>query len=658
MPDDSIRLTHDLRIPVDGETAAATRYEPTDADGPLPAVLMLIPYRKDDYITYGAYDPLLRAVARAGYEVVAADLLGTGGSSGVKTHPLDAGEGEEAVAIIEWLADREWTDGTVGMVGKSYGGWTQLLAAERDPEPLKAIVPVMAPFSAYDDSRYPTGAMSLKHAGGWLPQMQTFAALPPSYRDSEGRWADVWRERLDGLADGEPWLFDQLRNERRTDYWREHAVDASDISVPMLSVGGWRDYFPGTTLSHLREVDAPVRVLMGPWRHTMPHRGREAAVECRDRIVEWFDQFLKGADAGALDRPVLTHWTEREGGGVVGGGVWRTRDSLPPVASATADPGDGVQSFALSPDGLVPVGAFDAGEVAAEYEYDATVGTESLHYLAPPQDTNPDDVRSLRFATDPLDDAVELTGTGAADVRVTPTTEDLLLSVRVLDLSPDGSASLVTYGTLRASHRDSDADPEPLDPGEETTLSVPLRPASHVFEPGHRLAVAVGTSFFPRLLTPAEHGSLTLRSAPASPSLLSFPGTVHDGDATFADETTLPDPDPSLAPVSSPFVVDSDGSFETTREHRGDGATVRTVGDTTVDLPHGPTMTYEETVEWDAVADEPAATHVASDIVAELDYGTDVVRVETTARTGHDGAALSQSVTRDGEVVFERTWRL
>jgi hypothetical protein len=669
-----VRLHHDLLVPFGDETIAATRYEPIDADGPQPAVLMVIPYRKDDYITYGSYDPLLRYVASAGYEVVAADLVGTGGSSGVKSHPLDAGEGEEVAAIVEWLADREWTTGRVGMVGKSYGGWTQLFAAERGPDALEAIVPIMPPFSAYDDSRYPGGAMSLKHAGGWLPQMHTFAALPPSYRDDEGRWAEVWRERLEALSEHEPWLFDQLRNETKNDYWQPHQVDVTAFSVPVLAIGGWRDYFPGTTLDHLERVEAPTRLLMGPWRHTIPHRGREVAVEFRDRIVEWFDHFLREEDTAALDRPFLTYWTEREGGGTIDGGVWRTRSDWPRVSDADADGeeplsdepladapiADETLSFALSADGLVPSDEFesDADSLSAEYEYDATVGAHSIHYLAPPLETTPDDARSLTVETDPLADPIEVTGTGAATIRLRPTTEDLLLSVRVVDVSPDGSASLVTHGVVRASQRDSRSEPDPLTPGEDVAIDLPIAPTSHVFEAGHRIRVAIATAYFPRLLPPREHGSMTVHSTSDAPSEIVLPGRRHPGGVTFDDETTLPPPDESTGPLTSRFVDATPGEFTVARNHRTDELTVRTVDSKTLDLPHGPTMDYTERVEWTARPDDPGGVSVRSWIDATLDYGSDRVHVETTARTDRDTSSLSQVVTRDGVTVFEDTWRL
>lgn len=154
-------LHPDLLIPVDGETVAASRYEPPTA-GPSPVVLIVTPYRKDDRITFGTHEPSIRYFCHHGYEVVVADLLGTGASSGDK-RPFHRAEGDEMAAIIKWLADREWTTGDVGTYGYSYGAWTQYVAAAVDPEPLKAIVLVAVANSVYESSC--TGACSTRSNG-------------------------------------------------------------------------------------------------------------------------------------------------------------------------------------------------------------------------------------------------------------------------------------------------------------------------------------------------------------------------------------------------------------------------------------------------------------------------------------------------------------
>ena len=48
-------------------------------------------------------------------------------------------EGDDARAVIEWIAKQSWSDGRVGMQGSGYGGFVAWSAAKRLPAALKAI---------------------------------------------------------------------------------------------------------------------------------------------------------------------------------------------------------------------------------------------------------------------------------------------------------------------------------------------------------------------------------------------------------------------------------------------------------------------------------------------------------------------------------------
>lgn len=178
-----IRTHDDLLIPCRGETVAATRYEPVGVEGPLPALLMYVPYHKDDYITYGAYDPLNRYLAANGNEVVVADMVGTGASSGSIEEMFPQREGKEAAELVEWLAEQRWTTGRVGMYGRSYGGITALYAAANHPDGPEAIVPIETPYPGYRNGYFSGGVFELFGIGmGWLTTVQTLDVKPPTRR--------------------------------------------------------------------------------------------------------------------------------------------------------------------------------------------------------------------------------------------------------------------------------------------------------------------------------------------------------------------------------------------------------------------------------------------------------------------------------------------
>ena len=49
-------------------------------------------------------------------------------------------DGEDAAALIEWIAHQPWSDGRVGMYGGSYNGFTTWAATKHSPKALKAII--------------------------------------------------------------------------------------------------------------------------------------------------------------------------------------------------------------------------------------------------------------------------------------------------------------------------------------------------------------------------------------------------------------------------------------------------------------------------------------------------------------------------------------
>ena len=76
-----------------------------------------------------------------GYALAQASTFGTGQS----THCQDVKGLSEQIgiqAVVDWLGEQEWSNGNVGLMGKSYAGTTNWEAAQNPSEHLKTIVPI------------------------------------------------------------------------------------------------------------------------------------------------------------------------------------------------------------------------------------------------------------------------------------------------------------------------------------------------------------------------------------------------------------------------------------------------------------------------------------------------------------------------------------
>ncbi|OHV41890.1 peptidase S15 [Pseudofrankia sp. EUN1h] len=118
----------------------------------------------------GETDPATGSIAplvAAGYNVVTWDPRGFGGSGGAAHTDYAPFEGRDVAALVAWLARQPETqldaagDPRVGMVGGSYGGAIQFIAAASDPR-IDAIVPAIA-WNTLTESLYPDGA----NKAGW-----------------------------------------------------------------------------------------------------------------------------------------------------------------------------------------------------------------------------------------------------------------------------------------------------------------------------------------------------------------------------------------------------------------------------------------------------------------------------------------------------------
>src|SRR4051794_14066966 len=204
----------DVRIPVsDGLELSANLWLPEsrgDGTGPqiFPAILEMIPYRKDDWRA-ASDESRGEWLAARGFALCRLDVRGTGSSPGIALDEYTARETQDGYEAVEWLAAQPWSNGRVGMWGISYGGFTAIGVVSPPPPPLAAIAPMMARDDRYtDDVHYLGGCMTVSELSQYAVSMGAMNALPalPAYRGAG--WLDEWRDRLERTP---VWLFEWLR---------------------------------------------------------------------------------------------------------------------------------------------------------------------------------------------------------------------------------------------------------------------------------------------------------------------------------------------------------------------------------------------------------------------------------------------------------------
>jgi hypothetical protein len=150
------------------------------------------------------------------------------------------------------------------------------------------------------------------------------------------------------------------------------------------------------------------------------------------------------------------------------------------------------------------------------------------------------DKQSLTYRTDALEQATELIGHVNVSLYVNADTASLSFwYVRLEDLAPDGSVTLVTGGALNAAQRNNSENPTPLAPQTNYTLVLSMHWTAYEFAAGHIIQVAISNSLFhmsvgsaqrfqAMVLVDAENTFFELPIVPRSPTPPEVPSFIND----------------------------------------------------------------------------------------------------------------------------------
>ena len=515
----------------DGTRLAARIWMPEDADtAPVPVIFEYIPYRKNDK-TLERDHARAPYMASRGYAYVRLDIRGTGESEGVMTDEYTEQELADGVEAIAWIAAQDWCDGNVGIVGISWGGFNGLQIAALRPPALKAVVSICSTDDRYaDDVHYMGGTMLIDQIS-WAGVMFGINTLPPDPAHVGDRWRSMWMDRLKGSG---LWLSAWMRHQTRDAYWRHGSIceNYDDIEIPVYAVSGWADGYCRAVFRLVENLKAPCKGIVGPWAHSYPYMAEPGpAINWLEEELRWWDHWLKGRDTGIMDEPRLSlfmqdhaapksHYSHRPG-------RWVSEPTWPSPNIRRTD-------FGLCSDGRLFFGgpAASTGDgpgcnIASPY-WVGLGGGKWCSYANPgdqPVDQRRDDAGSLVFETAPLRDPLEIVGDANLRLRLSADRPLGLVAARLMDVAPDGAASRVSYALLNLAHRNGHAAPDPMTPGAVFTVTVPFKTVAQTFRAGHRIRLAISTTYFPLCWPSPEPVCLTV--FPES-STLSLPLRMGD----------------------------------------------------------------------------------------------------------------------------------
>lgn len=519
----------------DGTRLAATIWLPEDAvQHPVPAILEYLPYRRRDG-TVLRDQPMHAYFAGHGYAAVRVDMRGSGDSDGLLHDEYLPQEQADAVEVIAWLAAQPWCSGKVGMMGISWGGFNALQVASHRPPALKAIITACSTDDRYADDCHFMGGCLLNNTIAWGATMFAYGAQPPDPAVVGERWRSMWFERLDNnpLMTA-TWMAHQERDA----YWRQGSVceDYAAITAAVYAIGGWADGYSNAIPRLLANLPGPRKGLIGPWAHSYPHAAQPGpAIGFLQEALRWWDFWLKDQDNGIMHEPMLRAWMQ---------------ESVPPATTYAERPGRWVAEEAWPPpsqssrqfwfgSGTLSEQQGETHEVivASGLATGTSFGEWCPYGLEGelPADQRPDDGRSVCFDTHPLVERAEILGAPRVHLTLRADKPAAMIAARLEDVAPNGASTLVTYGLLNLTHRNSHEQPERLQPGTSFSIDLQLNDIAHAFPAGHRIRLALATSHWPIAWPSPEMASLTVATGESTLSLpVRQPKPVDEDLAPFA----------------------------------------------------------------------------------------------------------------------------
>ena len=441
----------------DGVSLAADVYVPSNRTEKVGCLLQFSPYQatKSDGPWWA------ERAEDWGVATVSADCRGLCHSEGV----FDAWDPklvDDADDLLTWIAAQPWSNGRVVMIGGSYPGYTQLCSLMSGNPALVACAPSVITFDPYPIN------------------FQNGVLIPQFFKG--------WHSGLAGLAKWE----EMSRHATRDGWWEERSNlrSLSKSRARALYQAGWFDMLGIATFESFREMPDGSVLRVGPWSHGVNtfdtpevDYSKLGGAVTEDMEIEFLRTALAGSESETAKAPgrILLY--------TMGRNQWRWVSDWPVPGTemrAWDFTGGKTRSFRHDPSDPVPMKGGRIIHAGGQYDQREI-------------EKRPD---VLVYDGDVLGEDLEVTGNVSAKLLVSSDAACSDVTVKLVDVCPDGRALNVLEGIARAEFR----------PGRSRRVDFFMDVTSYVFLKGHRIRVDVAGSCAPHFQVNPAPATVTVHA--------------------------------------------------------------------------------------------------------------------------------------------------
>jgi putative CocE/NonD family hydrolase len=416
--------------------------------------------------------------------------------------------------VIDWISKQVWCNGSIGMYGGSYNGFTQWAACKKMHPALKTIVPYVA--------NRPGMGLPMENNVGVNPNyewsfyvgnnkyLDTIAGNDRQrFRKMQNKWWEtgVAYKKMDSI-DGSPnRLFQRwISHSSFDEYWQKMAPYANEfaqINIPVLAFDGYYNDSQNSSLYYVRELQKcnpqnPVYVIIGPYSHFGTQVGGEselygykvdstALINIKKITYQWFDYILKKGAKPEILKDKINYQ-------VMGANEWRSAPSLDKMNNGflkmyLTDSKSG-KFYALN----------DKKPIQKNYLYQevnfADRQTENNDYYPDPIIRKEIETSNgFIFISEPLKEPMLINGSFLGEIKASINKKDMDIGVTLYEVMPNGDYFHLSYFLGRASYAKDITKRNLLKPNE--IESIPFSNThlvSKQLSKGSRLLVAINVN--------------------------------------------------------------------------------------------------------------------------------------------------------------------